>query len=63
VSGKENPVPRCRAGGQANSDIKREYNTPSANDREAHTAGLASRFVPAAVACVLAALASLGAFQ
>ena len=63
----ENPAPRANAGSRANSDIERNRNNSFALDWEADTAvgWLARRItMPAALARVLAALASLGgAFQ
>jgi hypothetical protein len=57
----KSPAPRANAGSRANSKIERAHNRPGVNDCEARGAAL-DLFEPRAgsLACVLAALASLG---
>ena len=63
MSGNENPAQRANAGSRANSKHDRVDNTPSPIAWEAQAAAdwLAARLrIPAALARLLAALASLG---
>jgi hypothetical protein len=63
MSTNENPAPRANAGNRANSKTEQGHNRPSGIDWEADAAAvwLARCFpMPAALARLVAALASLG---
>jgi hypothetical protein len=63
MKANENPAPRANAGSRGHSNFKRNHNKAFALDWEAEAAAvwLAARFpMPAALARVLATLASFG---